>query len=121
MCLVRITQPRMPALNAHKCQAKEQQVRGGGQFGKCTRIASTISDSTSEYSAPKPNVSNSDSESTPSYISSDEEDAAESLEKFYKVFQDHKTQENLGERIQQVSICLCVNNCWVKSGLAGQV
>ena len=114
-------QPRMPALNAHKHQAKEQQIRGGWQFGKHMRITSTISNSTSEYSATKPNVSDSDSESTPLYISSDEEDAAESLEKFYKVFQDHKTQENLGERIQQVSICLCVNNCWVKSGLAGQV
>jgi hypothetical protein len=90
----------MPAKNAHQLQVRGQQRSISGAFGKRIWLEDVASDSDLNYQYA------SDSATEASDLSDDcqdEEDAIESLERFYDVFTGPDKRTNLEERIRNVS------------------
>ncbi len=99
---------RMPALNAHKCQAHEQWTGSSGKFGKHIKC-SLESDSASEFGDISTSCSKKSddsiemcSEAPDSAEESEEEDYIKSLEKFYSVFDKPSCQEDVEKRTKEI-------------------
>src|SRR5260221_6662095 len=99
---------RMPALNAHKCQAHEQWTGSSGKFGKHIKC-SLESDSASEFGDISTSCSKKSddsiemcSEAPDSAEESEEEDYIKSLEKFYSVFDKPSCQGDVEKRTKEI-------------------